>query len=177
MLSLVLPALGLSIDSFRVSAALGALGSKRRLRIVLTFGVADGLATAAGLASGSSLENILHRRAAIVGSIVVGLYGLLVIRSTLRRGALESACPGIETAIPFALAFDNLGAGVALGTLGYPVFPWAVLFGLSSAAMSFAGLCIGHAIVWHWPLTAQRAQLSGAVALTLLAAASGMGFL
>jgi hypothetical protein len=43
--------------------------------------------------------------------------------------------------------------------------------------MSFAGLCIGHVIVRHLPLTAQRAQLSGAVALTLLAAASGLGLL
>jgi manganese efflux pump family protein len=176
MASLVLLALGLGADSFRVSAAVGALGSTRRLRIVLTFGVCDGLATAAGLTSGWSLESVLHRRAAIVGSIVVGLYGLLVIRSTLSRDAPES-CRGIETAIPLALSLDNLGAGVALGTLGYPIFPWAVLFGLSSAAMSFAGLCIGHVIVRHLPLTAQRAQLSGAVALTLLAAASGLGLL
>ena len=76
MVSLVMLALGLGADSFRVSAVLSALDSTRRHRIVLTFGVCDGLATAAGLASGWWLESILHRRAAIVGSIVVGLYGL-----------------------------------------------------------------------------------------------------
>jgi manganese efflux pump family protein len=177
MVSLVFLALGLGADSFRVSTAFAALGSRRRLRIVLTFGVCDGLATAAGLAYGWSLESVLHRRATIVGSIVVGLYGLLVIRRTLSRGTPDSTCRAVETAIPLALSLDNLGAGVALGTLGYPILPCAVLFGLSSAAMSFAGLCVGHVIVRHLPLTAQRAQLSGAVALTLLAAASGLGLL
>ena len=177
--SLVMLALGLGADSFRVSAVLSALDSTRRHRIVLTFGVCDGLATAAGLASGWSLrkhsppeggDRRVDRRRK--------LHGLLVIQSTLHRGAPASACRGIETAILLALSFEQpwrrRGArnawvsDIPMGRVVRPLECCDVVRGPVHRARHRAALS---------PHGAQRAQLSGAVVLTLLAAAGGLGLL
>ena len=45
--------------------------------------------------------------------------------------------------LPFLMSFDNLFAGLGLGTAGYPVVSTAIIVGLCSGIMGLLGLIIG----------------------------------
>src|SRR5882724_11772938 len=138
MMVLLLLGLGLGFDSFRASAALGALPMRRRnwARIALAFGVCDGLAPLLGLALGKSLGRI-HAWLPVVGSVAVGAYGLVVVIKTLRSKEITGADSDrpMASGIPLMLSLDNLAAGVGLGNFEFPVIFSAFTLGFMSFLM------------------------------------------
>jgi len=168
MWALLLLGFSLGLDSFRASASLGVLKLSPcdRARIVFVFGLCDGLAPLAGLAIGKSLVAIINPWAAIVGSVIVGAYGLSTMLETLRVAKDESESNRTLVAgVPIVLCLDNLAAGVGLSTLGFPVILSAATLGITSSFMSLAGLWLG-LVVAH--CISRRAELIGAGGLTVL---------
>lgn len=177
MLTLLLLGIGLGVDSFRASAALGLLPMRSRdwIRIVLAFGVCDGVAPLAGLAVGKSLV-MVHAWAPMLGSAALGVYGLVVMIKSSRpeeRTHSKSHRP-VVAAIPVFLSLDNLAAGVGLGSFGFPAVFSASVLGVSSALMSIIGLCIGGTVAERIPRVAESA---GGAALMLLGVAGTCGLL
>ena len=170
ILGLVALAFALSWDNFRSSIALGTVpfGFRRAVQIALVFGFWDAVAPLVGGLLGQYFGEAVGPVAEYVGPAVLGAYGLYLLVGAVRHPEPDEVEHTWVTlfGLPLALSVDNLIAGAGLGLLGVsPVIP-AIGFGLVTAVMSFAGLCVGRAAVRVIPVRADL--LSG---ISLLAAA------
>jgi len=134
--------LALGLDGFIVCVGLGTLrfGWTRRYLLATMCGITDAVAMAAGAAYGLrvSWENLIPG--------IVAAWLLVILLSGKRARALAFS-------LPIPLAFDNLVAGAS-----YPIRPSLTdiaVAGAVSAALAFAGLCLG---AWLAPMIAVVAR-------------------
>jgi putative Mn2+ efflux pump MntP len=134
--------LALGLDGFIVCVGLGTLrfGWTRRYLLATMCGITDAVAMAAGAAYGPrvSWENL------IPGIVAAWLLVILLSGKRARTLAFSLSIP---------LAFDNLVAGAS-----YPIRPSLTdiaVAGAVSAALAFAGLCLG---AWLAPMIAVVAR-------------------
>jgi putative Mn2+ efflux pump MntP len=170
ILGLVVLGFALSWDNFRSSVALGTVpfGLRRAVQIALVFGFWDAVAPLVGGLLGRYFGEAVGPVAEYVGPAVLGAYGLYLLVGAVRNPEPDEVDHPWVTlfGLPLALSVDNLIAGTGLGLLGFsPVVP-AVGFGLITAIMSFAGLCVGRAAVRVIPV---RADLLSGVSLVAAA--------
>jgi putative Mn2+ efflux pump MntP len=147
MIALIVLGFVLSLDNFRSAIAIGTIpfGLRRAVQIAIVFGVWDGLAPLAGGVLGHYVGEKIGPITHYVGPAVLGAYGLYLLIWALRRPAPDKIDQPWVTlfGMPLSLSVDNLLAGTGLGLLGFsPVLP-AVIFAVTTAIMSLAGLCIG----------------------------------
>ena len=166
IIGLVVLGFALSWDNFRSSVALGTVpfGMRRAVQIALVFGFWDAVAPLVGGLLGRYFGEAVGPVAEYVGSAVLGAYGLYLLVGAVRNPAPDEVDHPWVTlfGLPLALSLDNLVAGAGLGILGVsPVIP-AIGFGILTAVMSFAGLCVGRAAVRVIPV---RADLLSGVSL------------
>lgn len=170
ILALLALAFVLSLDNFRSSIALGTVpfGFRRAVQIAVVFGFWDALAPLVGGVLGNYFGDAIGPVADYVGPALMGVYGLYLLIGALRRPEPETVDHPWVTlfGMPLSLSVDNLLAGTGLGLLGFsPVVP-AVVFGLTTAVMSLAGLCVGRAAVRVIPI---RSDLLSGVSLVTAA--------
>ena len=170
IVGIALLAFALSWDNFRSSIAIGTVpfGLRRAVQIALVFGFWDAVAPLVGGLLGRYFGEAVGPVAEYVGPAVLGVYGLYLLVGAVRKPEPEELDHPWVTlfGLPLALSVDNLIAGAGLGLLGIsPVVP-ALVCGVVTAVMSFAGLCLGRAAVRVIPLRADL--LSG---ISLVAAA------
>ena len=137
----------LSLDNFRSSVAIGTVpfSLRRAVQIALIFGLWDTLAPLVGGLIGHYFGAAIGPIADYVGPAVMGSYGLYILVGAVRNPEPDELDHPWVTLLgmPLSLSVDNLLAGAGLGLLGFsPVIP-AVIFGVVTAAVSFAGLCLG----------------------------------
>jgi manganese efflux pump family protein len=145
LIALVLP---LSLDSFAVSAALGAAGLSRRERWRLSLLMAGFEAAMpivgflAGGLIGEALGNVADYAAA---AVLVGA-GLLMFRnddSEAGRG-LAQRMRGLATlSVGVSVSLDELAIGLAIGLLRLPVLVVAILLGAQALVASQLGVRLG----------------------------------
>lgn len=154
MAALLSLALLVGLDNLQVAAAVGLLPMPpgRRLRLALAFGLCEGLMPLAGLALGHGLLRALGPWPEAVEVGVLVACGAVILGLALRAPGLEEAgaagraeraqpAPGwLLFGLPVSLSFDNLLAGVALGTMGYPLLVSALVVGAVSTALCLLGL-------------------------------------
>lgn len=155
----------LSLDNFRVAIALGTVpfGFRRAVQVALTFGLWDVVMPLLGLVLGSEVGTAIGPVAGVVGSIVLGGYGVYLLVCALRTPEPDELDhPWALFGIPLSLSLDNLLAGASLGLLGFS--PWfsSVVFGLTTAVMSLVGLQVGRFLA---RLVRIRSDLVSGVAL------------
>lgn len=170
MIEVLVLAFFLSLDNFRSSIAIGTIpfGVRRAVQIALVFGLWDGLAPLVGGVLGHYAGEKIGPVTHYVGPALLGVYGLYLVVLALRKPAPEKIDQPWVTlfGMPLSLSVDNLLAGTGLGLLGYsPVVP-AVIFAVTTAVMSLAGLLIGRFAARLIPIRADL--LSG---ISLVAAA------
>lgn len=169
MSAILLLGLALGLDNLQVGAALGLLqvSKKRRWAIALAFGACETLMPLVGLLLGRWLGEFLGPFTELVGTVVLGLAGLLIIVMSLyERDASELAGSGIALlGLPVSLSLDNLLAGVGLGTLGHPVLWSALMIGAMSTLLCAIGLFFGG---WLRQRLPWRAELVGGMGLLVL---------
>lgn len=166
IVGLLVLAFTLSLDNFRSSIAVGTVpfGLRRAVQIALIFGFWDALAPLVGVLLGQYVGDAIGPIAEYVGPAVLGAYGLYLLVGALRKPEPDKLDHPWVTllGLPLSLSVDNLIAGTGLGLLGYsPVVP-AVIFGVTTAVMSFVGLCVGRAAVRAIPI---RSDMLSAVSL------------
>ncbi len=158
---ILLLGLALALDSFAVSASVGATGLSRsqHLRLSLAFGICDGLGSLFGTMLEIGPNDSANRWLLWIGPLTVAayaLYVLLLAKLTLSLGS-RSGSRWLVCGLPLCLSLDNLLVGGRLGALGLPAPVTAVLFGLCSGLLAFAGLRLGWSGAARWPYQA-RAQ-------------------
>jgi putative Mn2+ efflux pump MntP len=168
--SLILLGFVLGLDSFRVSAGLGSLNlsPSRRKRIALAFGLCDAIAPLVGIAIGHSVIELTGRWTAIIGPLVLSIYGLYVLYlgwQCKEFGAADNDL-WLFFGIPVSLSLDNLVAGLGIGMLGFPLLLSVLIIGIISGLMSLAGMRLGSVMGKYLPL---RAEMLSGVALICMA--------
>lgn len=165
--ALVLLALALSADSFRVSIGLGAarMAAAGAARLVLAFAFCDAFALAVGLALGRSFVSVVGPWAGGLGPPALAAYALYVLWIA-RRSSVEEAPGGwLVLGLPLTLSLDNLVVGGTLG--GQPVSALVLvpLVGTASGLLALAGLALGRSLARSLPV---RPELAGGALLLVV---------
>ena len=164
----------LALDSFAVSASVGAAGlsRSRHLGLSLSFGICDGLASLFGaileIGPDDSSDQWLHW----IGPLAVAayaLYVLLLVKLTLSASSSVDA-RWLVFGLPLCLSLDNFLTGGRLSALELPAPVMAMLLGLFSGLLAFAGLRLGGWASARWPCQARRTGLLGLFLLAVVLA-------
>jgi putative Mn2+ efflux pump MntP len=169
---IVLLALALGLDSFRVSLGLGAAGLARGFehRLVFSFGLCDAAALAVGVALGRSLASLLGTWVGALGPPTLAAYALYVLVLAHRQPTETVAGQWLVLGLPLMLSFDNLVVGATLGGIGISLLATTLFVGAASSSLALAGLALGrHAFgsLHLKPELAVAALLLAASALSL----------
>ena len=143
---LLLLGITLGLDNFRTAIILGALRLSLRhcLQVALVFGFWDMVAPAVGILVGDAFAEKIGSTADYIGAGVLGAYGVYLLVESWRNPAPEEMDQRWALfGLPLPLSIDNVIAGTSLGLLGYSPWVAPVLFGSTTAVMTFAGLTIG----------------------------------
>jgi putative Mn2+ efflux pump MntP len=162
--------LSLGADTFAVAVGLGLSGLDRRdrLRVGVSFALAEGLMPLAGFLAGRVVARVIGdvaSYAAILLLLAVGLYVLWEATHEEERD-LQPSSGWKLLATALSVSLDELAVGFSLGLLDIPILLAAVLIAVQAFVLTWIGTSLGGAIGERF---AERAEvLSGAV-LTLLA--------
>jgi manganese efflux pump family protein len=155
VLALLLVSVSLGMDNFAAAIAIGLSGVDRRLRlrIALSFGLFEAGMPILGLLIGRHAASTLGSYADLIAGFLViatGLYSLFsALRGDLQPITAASPPTGRLIITGFALSFDNLVVGFALGAYNVSLVVAAVVIGVVSIAMSLAGLELGARLGEH----------------------------
>lgn len=170
--ALLLLGLALSLDSFRVSLALGALRPSpwKQAQITAAFGLCDGLAPLLGVAIGQSLIGFVSGWSEYLGPALLAAYGAFVIWSDWHwddDGSGREPGVWIVLGLPVSLSLDNLIAGTSLSMTGLRLPLCIAVIGGCSALAALAGLRIGRLARLWAPL--DRDWIGGAAMIAVAA--------
>jgi manganese efflux pump family protein len=173
--SLLLLGITLSLDNFRTSVVLGAiqLSWRRAAKIALVFGFWDGLAPLVGILVGDYVGQRIGSTADYVATSALAAYGVYLVAQAWRTPEPEE--PDERWALlglPLPLSLDNIVAGTSLGLLGFSPWIAPVLFGVTTAIMSFVGLQLGRVAARFIRI---RSDLLTGVGLVVMAILVGLG--
>jgi putative Mn2+ efflux pump MntP len=183
--ALLILAVGLGSDAFAAAVANGAAARHPRLRDAAAtaayFGVAEGVMVALGFLLGTSFSSMIESIDHWVAFVLLSVIGGKMIRDGLqgeedpdpahddpaaiapgvRRGPLQMVLTAIGTSI------DSAVVGVTLALVGVSLTLAVPLIGLTSFAMSLAGVLLGRRL---GPLFGRKAEVLGGIALILIGA-------
>jgi putative Mn2+ efflux pump MntP len=158
------------LDNLQVMPAIGLirLRASQRLLIALVSGVSEGVMPLVGLLVGRLFQRVLAPFAAIGGPIMLLLCGMLIVYLALKEKEPSTLAGSrwVLVGLPISLSLDNLFAGVALGSMGYPVVLSALTIGVISGAMSLFGLFMGKTVRRWLP---EKVELAAGAYLMALA--------
>lgn len=158
------------LDNLQVAAAIGLMPMPARRRVLLAavFGLCEGLMPLLGLFLGHGLLRFAGSAAQRVGTATLAVCGATVLYMALREQDVERLAESRSFlfGLPVSLSFDNLFAGVGLGTLGAPIASSALVVGAVSTLLCLLGLYGG---VGLRRLVPERAEVLSGVFLLGLA--------
>jgi putative Mn2+ efflux pump MntP len=168
LIALVLP---LGLDTFAVSAALGALGisAQHRLRVALLFAGFEAGMPLIGVALGAPLGRAIGSAAdyiAIAMLLVVGLYTLLGPEEDGERlGQLVQLRGASALLLGISISLDELAIGFTFGLLRLPAALAIVLIAVQAFIVTQLGLRLGQRLSERAREGAER--LAGAALIAL----------
>ncbi len=166
--TIILIAIGLSMDSFSVSLANGLyyvdLLWKRILFIAVTFAAVQALFTAAGWTLGALAANFLKYVDHWIAFILLTYLGLKMILEKNDEPVYDLNVKNVFTQA-VATSIDALIVGFSLATLGYGIIRAALVIGLFTFMFSVAGLLIGKRLKRRLDI---KSGLIGGIILILL---------
>jgi len=138
------------LDNLQVVSGLGLFGvdKKRKWALVLAFAFFEMFMPLVGLIIGKQLQGSLGTMAEFLGPLILIILGSTIIIMELLGKETNTVINNrwMLLGLPLFMSFDNLFAGIGLGTLGYPVLLSALVIGLFSGGLSFLGLFLGDKI-------------------------------
>lgn len=168
MHELLIIAIGLAMDAFAVSVSAGITTrkslAKTGIMAAAVFGGFQGGMAILGWYAGSAVSSFLTGFGPLIAFLILGGIGIRMIYESREEGTGESP---IETtsALMFmgvATSIDALFAGMGIALLGEAVLIPAVVIGLITAILSFAGVFSGK---WAGHLIGEYAEIAGGVIL------------
>lgn len=175
-MDLLTPALigiGLSMDCFAVSLAIGTTTKTRLIYaaaiIALCFGAFQAGMTIIGWAAGVSLIGFISAYDHWVAFILLAIVGGKMIWEGIRGGEDQAPTERIRIVplivLSFATSIDALAVGISFGVLQTAVFIPAIIIGVVCFGISFAGVMLGERLE---SFLGNKMEIFGGVILILI---------
>ncbi len=170
LISIILLAIGLSMDAMAVSISCGLVQPKdllgKALRAGITFGVFQAGMTIIGWALGSSFSNYIAAFDHYIALILLSFIGFNMIRDGLKPNCESTSLDSWRLLFTLAIAtsIDALVAGVSLSTLNIAIGTPALLIGLCTFSLSFIGVYTGSKLC-RIPGLTNRVDIFGGIIL------------
>lgn len=173
LLSLLLLAVGLSMDAFAVSVCKGLALKKVSLRhmciVGAWFGGFQALMPSLGYLLGSRFEQYITAIDHWIAFVLLVLIGANMIREALSKEEAEEANASLafKTMLLMAVAtsIDALAVGITFAFLSVHIVPAALTIGATTFLLSAAGVKVGSVFGLRYK---KRAEIAGGVILCLL---------
>lgn len=170
--SLLILAVGLSMDAFAVAVCKGLAMQKVTLKkaaiVGIWFGGFQALMPMAGYFLGKQFSSMIQQVDHFIAFVLLGLIGANMLREAVsEEEEEEDASLGIKTMFLMAVAtsIDALAVGVTFAFLKVNIF-WAVSFiGSTTLLLSMLGVKIGNAFGVRYK---SKAEIAGGIILILL---------
>ena len=168
--SILLLAVGLAMDALAVSLGIGATqyANSRRasFRIWWHFGLFQFLMPTIGYIAGLELSRFVTSFSGFLACVMLGFVGARMIRSGLdTQGESHRSDPSrglTMVMLSVAVSIDALAVGISLALTGVSVLLPAIIIGIVTSALSFAGLRIGGRLGQRF---GKRMEMAGGVLL------------
>ena len=177
MLKLILFVLPLGLDTFAVSAALGASGVKarERLRISLLLSSFEMTMPVVGLLLGRGLGSAVGGIADYIAIVVLAGVGIWMLASddeneTAQVASLSSRRGLALVALGISISLDELAMGFTIGLIGLSIWLAVILIGLQAFLVAQVGLRLGGRLNSRYREAAERAAGVALVGLAVLLA-------
>nr|WP_319376759.1 manganese efflux pump MntP family protein [uncultured Methanoregula sp.] len=172
LLTPLLIGIGLSMDCFAVSLALGTTTKSRLLSIAayvaLFFGVFQAGMTLAGWIAGVAFIGLISVYAPWIAFVLLVIIGGKMCWEGFKGGD-ESHLDSLQLVpviiLSLATSIDALAVGVTFGILGTPVLIPAIIIGTVCFLISFAGVMLGERLE---DLLGNRIEIAGGLILILI---------
>jgi len=176
-LELALIAIGLSMDAFAVAVTIGitskdaekSVMTKRGLITGLYFGFFQGLMPLIGYLLGTQFANKISAFDHWVAVALLCFIGGQMVVGSFKKDDDEpkevSMKPKKMLPLAIATSIDALAVGVSFAMVGTKIVPAVITIGLTTFALSFAGVFIGKAFGGKFK---SKAELIGGVILILI---------
>ena len=173
IISLLLLAVGLSMDAFAVSVCKGLALKKVSLRhmciVGAWFGGFQALMPSLGYLLGSRFEQYITAIDHWIAFVLLVLIGANMIREALSKEEAEEANASLafKTMLLMAVAtsIDALAVGITFAFLSVHIIPAALTIGATTFLLSAAGVKVGNVFGLRYK---KRAEIAGGVILCLL---------
>ena len=173
IISLLLLAVGLSMDAFAVSVCKGLALKKVSLRhmciVGAWFGGFQALMPSLGYLLGSRFEQYITAIDHWIAFVLLVLIGANMIREALSKEEAEEANASLafQTMLLMAVAtsIDALAVGITFAFLSVHIVPAALTIGATTFLLSAAGVKVGSVFGLRYK---KRAEIAGGVILCLL---------
>ena len=162
---------GLSMDAFAVSVCKGLsvkkLKPKHSLIAGVYFGGFQALMPLVGWALGKQFEQLIKSVDHWIAFVLLGLIGAIMIRESFSAEEGQNDSFTFKTMIPLAIAtsIDALAVGVTFAFLEVDILPAVALIGVTTFALSAAGIKIGSVFGDRFQ---SKAEFAGGVVLILM---------
>jgi len=148
--ALLLLALGVSMDNFAVSLAIGSAQSVRTVkpmvRLALMFGVFQVFMPLLGWLGGAQVAVLFRGRESWILCGVLAFVGWRTLRSAQESDQFQpSSLPslGATLSLGFATSVDSLAVGFGLAMIHINILQASGIIGVVTASVSFAGMLFG----------------------------------
>ncbi len=168
--SMMLIAVGLSMDAFAVSASNGGINKHAKalqaLILALFFGSFQGIMALAGWSAGSLAHSLVgaidHWIAFSLLALIAGkmMYESLAGEEPATYGGILSLCTIL--ALSVATSIDALAVGVSLSFLDSSILDPVVIIGLTTFFLTLVGSAVGHVLS---KMVGQRFEFLGGLIL------------
>lgn len=170
-----------AVDSFLASVGLGTARAAGRWRTAITFGLFEGLMPLVGLGIGSAAQGLLSAAGPWIGAGLLALLGVRELREGWRelheapqaqRRPPRAAPAGWALLVAgLSVSVDELVAGAAAGSAGFPVAFFAPALALQAVLFTGLGWAAGHRLARvanrYGELVAGLALLAAALTLAI----------
>lgn len=174
LLTLLITAVGLSMDAFAVSICKGLAMNKPELKkafiIGLWFGGFQALMPVIGYLIGSRFEQYVTAIDHWIAFILLALIGISMIKEALSReeaGVSDAVDMKTMFLLAVATSIDALAVGVTYAFLRVAIIPAVAFIGITTFALSIAGVRVGNVFGIKYK---SRAELAGGFILILMGA-------
>ena len=181
LFTIILIAIGLSMDCFAVSLAIGTSAKselvKTALVIATCFGIFQAGMTLAGWGAGSSVYTEIAGYGSWIAFLMLVCIGVKMIYDGLSReesGHFSGLSLVPVFLLSVATSIDALAVGVSLGVTATPVIVPAIVIGLVSAAFSCCGVICGMRLE---SILGNKTEVFGGVILIVIGVQVLTGFL
>jgi manganese efflux pump family protein len=173
LLTPLLLGIGLSMDCFAVSLAIGTTTKTRLFYaaaiIALCFGIFQAGMTVMGWFAGASLIDLIAGFDHWVAFILLSVIGVKMIWEGFKCGEEESQLEVIRIIPVFILSvatsIDALAVGVTFGVLGTEILIPSLVIGIVAFALSFAGVMLGERLE---EFVGNKIEIAGGIILILI---------